>query len=172
MRRAARCCNRSLARDKFLAWCAQLPAGCLVVMEVSSSAHHWARKLNALGLDARIVAAQLAAPYRAEGASGKNDANDAEPGHKQSCGLFVPGEGLGLCAQRALQGAPSARQLRPTCALFPSRASSSKACWPCTGCAKASRRIATLASTASVGILLEFGVAIPTGVRAAAGDAR
>ena len=42
--------SRALARDKFLAWCAQLPAGCLVVMEVSSSAHHWARKLRALGL--------------------------------------------------------------------------------------------------------------------------
>ncbi len=46
-------------------------------MEVSSSAHHWCRKLNAMGLDARIVAAQLAAPYRSEGTSGKNDANDA-----------------------------------------------------------------------------------------------
>ena len=69
--------SRALARDKFVAWCAQLPAGCLVVMEVSSSAHHWSRKLCELGLDARIVAAQLASPYRAEGATGKNDANDA-----------------------------------------------------------------------------------------------
>jgi transposase len=69
--------SRALARDKFMAWCAQLPPGCLVVMEVSSSAHHWGRKLMALGMDARIVAAQLAAPYRSEGATGKNDANDA-----------------------------------------------------------------------------------------------
>jgi len=30
-----------------------------------------------LGLDARIISAQLAAPYRQEGRSGKNDANDA-----------------------------------------------------------------------------------------------
>ena len=42
-----------------------------------SSAHHWARKLIALGLDARIIAAQLVSPYRKQGASGKNDANDA-----------------------------------------------------------------------------------------------
>ena len=63
--------NRPLARDKFVAWCAQLPTGCMVVLEVSSSAHHWARRLQSLGLDARIVAAQLAAPYRAEGASGR-----------------------------------------------------------------------------------------------------
>ena len=69
--------NRALARDKFLAWCAQLPPGCRVVMEVSSSAHHWARRLLAMGLDARIVSAQLAAPYRAQGVCGKNDANDA-----------------------------------------------------------------------------------------------
>ena len=50
--------NRPLQRDKFMSWCAQLPAGCLIAMEASSSAHHWARKLVALGLDARIIAAQ------------------------------------------------------------------------------------------------------------------
>ena len=69
--------NRALSRDKFIAWCAQLPAGCLVAMEASSSAHHWARKLVALGLDARIIAAHLVAPYRLQGKGGKNDANDA-----------------------------------------------------------------------------------------------
>jgi transposase len=69
--------NRPLPRDKFIAWCAQLPAGCMVAMEASSSAHHWARKLVALGLDARIIAAHLVAPYRLQGKSGKNDANDA-----------------------------------------------------------------------------------------------
>ena len=69
--------SRALVRDKFIAWCAQLPAGCVVAMETSSSSHHWARKLIALGLDARIIAAQLVSPYRKQGASGKNDANDA-----------------------------------------------------------------------------------------------
>ena len=69
--------NKPIARAKFIAWCAQLPAGCVVAMETSSSAHHWARKLIALGLDARIIAAQLVSPYRRQGASGKNDANDA-----------------------------------------------------------------------------------------------
>jgi transposase len=68
---------RSLSRDNFMPWCAQLPPGCLVAMEASSSAHHWARKLVALGLDARIIAAQLVTPYRLQGKSGKNDANDA-----------------------------------------------------------------------------------------------
>lgn len=69
--------TRALPRDRFLAWCAQLRPGCVVAMEASSSAHHWARKLLALGLDARIISAQLVSPYRSEGATGKNDANDA-----------------------------------------------------------------------------------------------
>jgi transposase len=73
----ARVTGRALAREKFLIWCAQLPPGCLVAMEASSSAHHWARKLKAMGLDARIIAAHLVAPYRLQGKSGKNDANDA-----------------------------------------------------------------------------------------------
>ena len=69
--------NRALRREQFMPWCAQLPPGCVVAMEASSSAHHWARKLAALGLQPRIISAQLAEPYRLEGRSGKNDANDA-----------------------------------------------------------------------------------------------
>ena len=69
--------SRALRREQFIEWCVRLPAGCLVAMEASSSAHHWARKLAALGLDARIVSAQLVSPYRQEGHTGKNDANDA-----------------------------------------------------------------------------------------------
>jgi len=69
--------NRPLSRDKFMAWCAQLPAGCMIAMEASSSAHHWARKLVVLSLDPRIIAAHLVSPYRLQGKGGKNDANDA-----------------------------------------------------------------------------------------------
>ena len=69
--------SRALVRDKFIEWCARLPTGCVVAMEASSGAHHWARKLVALGLEARIISAQLVSPYRSEGATGKNDANDA-----------------------------------------------------------------------------------------------
>jgi transposase len=63
---------RALRREQFLAWCARLPQGCIVAMEASSGAHHWARRLMTLGLQARIVSAQLAAQYRQEA-----DANDA-----------------------------------------------------------------------------------------------
>ena len=69
--------SRALQRDRFIEWCARLPTGCMVAMEASSSAHHWARKLVELGLDPRILSAQLVEPYRSQGASGKNDANDA-----------------------------------------------------------------------------------------------
>ena len=69
--------TRALKRERFIEWCAQLPPGCMVAMEASSSAHHWARKLKAMGLDARIISAQLVSPYRVQGHTGKNDANDA-----------------------------------------------------------------------------------------------
>lgn len=132
--------NRALARDKFLAWCAQLPPGCLVVMEVSSSAHHWARQLLAMGLDARIVSAQLAAPYRAEGVCGKNDANDAaaicEAGGRPHM-RFIPVKSVEqqsmLCVHRLREGVKADR----------------------TACINRIR-----------GLLLEFGVVVPTGVKA------
>lgn len=46
-------------------------------MEACSSAHHFARKLRAMGLDARLIAAAFVSPYRMEGRSGKNDMTDA-----------------------------------------------------------------------------------------------
>jgi transposase len=69
--------NRPLSRDKFMVWCAQLPTGCIVAMEVSSIAPPLARKLLALRLDLRIIAAPLVRPYPMQGKGGKNDANDA-----------------------------------------------------------------------------------------------
>ena len=56
--------NRALKREKFLAWCADLPAGCLVAMEACSGAHHWCRQLRERGFDARMIPAQFVAPYR------------------------------------------------------------------------------------------------------------
>jgi transposase len=46
-------------------------------MEACASAHHWGRKLRALGLDVRLIAASFVTPYRMEGKSGKNDMTDA-----------------------------------------------------------------------------------------------
>ena len=47
---------KALAADKFAAWCAELPPGCLVALEACGGAHHWARKLRGYGLDARLIA--------------------------------------------------------------------------------------------------------------------
>jgi transposase len=68
---------KALPRDKFTAWCVQLPTNCLVAMEACSGGHHWARKLKAMGLDARLIAGHFVGAYRMQGKRGKNDANDA-----------------------------------------------------------------------------------------------
>jgi transposase len=69
--------KRALRRAELLNFFGQLER-CLVGMEAGSGAHHWARELVRLGHDARIIDPRLVAPYRHQGRSGKNDANDAE----------------------------------------------------------------------------------------------
>ena len=68
---------KPMSPERFLAWCAELPAGCLVAMEACGGAHHVARRLRSAGLDARLIAGHFVTPYRMAGKSGKNDANDA-----------------------------------------------------------------------------------------------
>ena len=68
---------RSMSAERFFTWCAELPAGCMVAMETCGGAHHVARRLRGMGLDARLVAGHFVTPYRKAGKSGKNDANDA-----------------------------------------------------------------------------------------------
>ena len=68
---------RPMSVERFFPWCADLPAGCLVAMEACGGAHHVARRLRAMGLDARLLAGHFVTPYRMAGKSGKNDANDA-----------------------------------------------------------------------------------------------
>jgi len=68
---------KALTRERFIAWCAQLPPKVLVAMESCGGAHHWARKLAAMGLQPRLIAGHFVSPYRMEGKRGKNDANDA-----------------------------------------------------------------------------------------------
>lgn len=66
--------RKQLRRDQVAAFFANLPA-CLIGMEACSSAHHWARKLQAMGHTARLMAPQFVKPYVK---SNKNDAADAE----------------------------------------------------------------------------------------------
>jgi len=51
--------NRSLPREKFVAWCALLPRGCLVAFETCSGAHHWARLLRDMGQQAILSVHRL-----------------------------------------------------------------------------------------------------------------
>lgn len=66
--------RKQLKRDQVAAFFANLPA-CLIGMEACSGAHHWARKLQALGHTVRLMAPQFVKPYVK---SNKNDAADAE----------------------------------------------------------------------------------------------
>jgi transposase len=68
---------RPMSPQRFEQWATTLPAGCVVAMESCSGAHHLARRLRLMGLDARLIAAHFITPFRVQGASGKNDANDA-----------------------------------------------------------------------------------------------
>jgi transposase len=103
---------RAFKREGFLAWCAQLPAGCLVAMEACSGAHHFTRRLRAMGLDARLIAPNLVTPYRMEGKGGKNDMTDAaaicEAASRPTM-RFVP---IKSCEQ---QGVMSLHRVRQEC---------------------------------------------------------
>jgi transposase len=54
--------RKQLRREQVTAFFANLPA-CLIGMEACGSAHHWARKLQALGHTVRLMAPQFVKPY-------------------------------------------------------------------------------------------------------------
>jgi transposase len=55
---------KALPRDKFMAWFAQLPPGCVVAMETCGGAHHWARRLRSMCLELRLIAGHFVTPCR------------------------------------------------------------------------------------------------------------
>jgi transposase len=66
--------RKQLKRSEMVIFFANLPP-CLIGMEACASAHHWARKLMALGHEVRLMAPQFVKPYVK---TNKNDRNDAE----------------------------------------------------------------------------------------------
>lgn len=66
--------KKQLKRHQVAAFFANL-APCLIGMEACASAHHWARKLQALGHSVKLMAPQFVKPYVK---TNKNDAADAE----------------------------------------------------------------------------------------------
>ncbi len=99
---------KQLRRDQVAAFFANLPS-CLIGMEACGSAHHWARKLQALGHTVRLMAPQFVKPYVK---SNKNDAADAQA----------------ICEAVT----------RPTMRFVPIRTSNSRQCSHYTVCARAS----------------------------------
>ncbi|HEY0665932.1 MAG TPA: IS110 family transposase [Gallionella sp.] len=69
--------SRNFRFKELAEWLAQLPAGCLVGMEACSTAHHWGRRMQAIGLQPRLMAAEFVQAFR-KSKSAKNDHNDAE----------------------------------------------------------------------------------------------
>src|SRR5208282_5020668 len=65
--------TKAIRRNKLLEFFASLPS-CLVGLEASGSAHHWARELIKLGHDARMMPPAYVKPYIRRQ---KNDASDA-----------------------------------------------------------------------------------------------
>jgi len=66
--------RRQLRRVEIEAFFQSLPP-CLVAMEACGSAHHWARRISALGHEVRLIAPTRVKAYVQRGK--KNDANDA-----------------------------------------------------------------------------------------------
>jgi len=66
--------KKVLKRNHVTEFFANLPA-CVIGMEACASAHHWARKLQAMGHTVRLIAPQFVKPYVK---TNKNDAADAE----------------------------------------------------------------------------------------------
>ena len=65
--------NKALKREQMAGFFVNLPA-CLIGLEACGSAHHWARKLQAMGHTVRLMAPQFVKPYVK---TNKNDAADA-----------------------------------------------------------------------------------------------
>ncbi len=66
--------RKQLSRSKVLPYFAQLPP-CLIGLDACGGAHYWARELQKLGHDVRVMAVAMIQPYQT---NQKNDQNDAE----------------------------------------------------------------------------------------------
>lgn len=69
--------SRNFRFKELAEWLVQLPAGCVVGMEACSTAHYWGRRMQAMGLQPRLMAAEFVQAFR-KSKSAKNDHNDAE----------------------------------------------------------------------------------------------
>lgn len=66
--------RKRLRRNQVLGFFAELPP-CLIEVEACAGSHYWARELQALGHEVRLIPPQYVKPYVK---TNKNDATDAE----------------------------------------------------------------------------------------------
>lgn len=69
--------SRNFRFKELSEWLVQLPAGCLIGMEACSTAHYWGCRMQAMGFQPRLMAAEFVQAFR-KSKSAKNDHNDAE----------------------------------------------------------------------------------------------
>lgn len=81
--------SRTLKRTEVSLFFANLPP-CLVGMEACGSAHYWARTLQALGHDVRLISPQFVKPYVKTNKSDKNDAEAICEAVSRPSMRFVP----------------------------------------------------------------------------------
>ena len=104
--------RKTLSRNKLMPFIAQCPP-CLIGLEACSGAHYWARELEKLGHEPRIIAVKFIEPYRK---GSKNDNNDAEAiceAARRPNIWYVPVKSADqqalLCVHRVRQGVVSER---------------------------------------------------------------
>ncbi len=127
--------TQRLTRTQFERWFVNRSVG-LVVMESCGSAHHWARWLNALGIEVRLLPAQYTRAYVRRN---KTDATDAAALLEAARAADIRPVRVKSVEQQALQGLHRIRSL-----------------WMGTR---------TSRINALRGFLREFGIAIPVGAR-------
>ena len=127
--------KKQLKRSQVLPFFANL-APCLIGMEACAAAHHWARKLVTLGHDAKLMAPQFVKPYVK---SNKNDARDAEA----------------ICEAVS----------RPNMRFVPSKTPAQQAVLSLHRARQGFIKARTAQANQLRGLLGEFGIAIPQGIR-------
>ena len=89
--------RKRLRRVGLQSYLAELPKGCVVVMEACGGAHHWARFAARFGLRPVLMNAQFVAPYVK---SNKNDVNDADGIAEASARPTMRFVGTAICRAR------------------------------------------------------------------------
>lgn len=134
--------RKQLKRHQVLEFFANMQP-CLIGMEACGSAHHWARRLQALGHTVRLMAPQFVKPYVK---TNKNDAADAEA----------------ICEAVA----------RPTMRFVPIKNVEQQAVLALHRARQGFVKARTAQANQIRGLLAEFGLIIPKGMRTSLNECR